>query len=87
MNVKPLGDRILVTPEKPPEKTRGGILLPDGSQESDYRPGKISHVGDQVTKVSKGDKILYMNSNYWSLPVYAGGYLVMREEDIVVVIQ
>ncbi len=87
MNVRPLGDRILVTPEKPPEKTDGGIILTPQSQGQDYQIATVSIVGDLVTKVKKGDKILYMNTNFWCLPPYAGGYTLMREEDVVVVLE
>ena len=48
MNVKPLGDRILVKPMQAEEKTKGGILLPDTAKEKPQQ-GEVVAVGQGKT--------------------------------------
>ncbi|MCD6347185.1 MAG: co-chaperone GroES, partial [Bacteroidales bacterium] len=62
MNVKPLGDRVLVEPQEAEVKTSGGIFIPDSAQEKPQR-GKVVAVGsgtkDIEMEVKAGDIVLY----------------------------
>ena len=66
MEIKPLGDRILVKPLEALEKTKGGILLPETAKEKPHE-GKVVAVGKgkvlesgkvQEMEVKAGDRIL-----------------------------
>jgi chaperonin GroES len=96
MNVKPLGDRVVIEREEAQEKTAGGIVLPDTAKDKPQR-GKVLAVGEgRVTKDGKrrelqvkiGDKVLFTS--------YAGDefrlngdrkVLLMREDDILAVVE
>lgn len=93
MNVKPLGDRVLVQRLKAEEKTKGGIVLPDTAKEKP-KQGKIIVLGTGKVEdgkkidfnVKKGDKVLF--SSYAGTDVKVDGeeYLIMKEEDILAII-
>jgi chaperonin GroES len=60
MNMKPLADRILIAPVKLPEKTEGGILLPESARnDSAHLEGEVLAVGPKVKDVKPGDHVLY----------------------------
>ncbi|MCX6781912.1 MAG: co-chaperone GroES [Candidatus Magasanikbacteria bacterium] len=63
MNIRPLGDRVLVKPTKEEEITASGIVLPDTVDKEKKAEGEIVAVGngDYIAKLGLkvGDKILY----------------------------
>ncbi|MDO8509998.1 MAG: co-chaperone GroES [bacterium] len=63
MNIKPIGDRVLVKPQKEEEVTASGIVLPDSVDKEKKAEGEIIAVGtgDAIAKLGLkvGDKILY----------------------------
>jgi chaperonin GroES len=94
MNLKPLGDRVIVKPDAPEEKTKGGIILPDTAQEKPME-GKIVAVGtgkiDDSGKKSPmelkvGDKVLYGKYSGTEVKINDEEYLIMRESDVYAVI-
>lgn len=91
--LKPLGDRIVVTPTEAEEVTKGGIVLPDTAKE---RPregeviavgtGKVLETGTLVPmEVKVGDKVIY--SKYGGTEVKIGGeeYVILRQDDVLAV--
>jgi chaperonin GroES len=93
--IRPLGDRVLVQRVEAEEKTAGGILLPDTAKEKP-KEGKVIAVGNgkvlengqrSTMMVKPGDRVLF--TSYAGTEVKVGGneYLVMREEDILGVIE
>ena len=96
MNVRPLGDRIVVRRSASQEKTAGGILLPDSAKNKPQR-GKVLAVGNgkmlkdgtrRPLQVKTGDTVLFTS---WAGDEYKEGrtqdnILLMREEDILAVI-
>ncbi len=94
MNIKPLGDRVLVEPLKEGEVLKGGIIIPDSAKEKPQEgtvialgTGKIDDDGKVVPfNVKKGDLVLM--PKYGGTEVKMGGkeYQIMREEDILAVI-
>jgi chaperonin GroES len=93
--IRPLGDRVLVQRVEAEEKTAGGILLPDSAKEKP-KEGKVISIGEGKTldngekskfSVKKGDRVLF--TSYAGTEVKVGGneYLIMREEDILGVIE
>lgn len=94
MNLKPLGDRVIVKPKAPEEKTKGGIILPDTAQEKPME-GEIVAVGNGKTddsgkkvamELKVGDKVLYGKYSGTEVKVNDDEYLIMRESDVYAVI-
>ena len=95
MQIKPLHDRVLVEPLDAEEKTAGGIIIPDTAKEKPME-GKIVAVGKgsrndegKVTPldVVKGDRILYGKWSGTEVKVDGDDYLIMKESDIMGVIE
>lgn len=95
MNLKPLGDRVIVKPMEAEEKTKGGIILPDTAKEKPIEgtivaagPGKVSEDGKAIKmEVKVGDKVLYGKYSGTEVTVEGEEYLIMRESDIFAVIE
>ena len=95
MNIKPLNDRILVLRTEGEQKTSGGIYIPDTAKEKPLEgevvaagPGKIDDKGNRVAMdVKKGDKVLF--SKYAGTEIKLNGveHLIMREDDILGIIE
>lgn len=90
VNIKPLGDRVLVAPLDEKETIKGGIIIPDTAKEKPQE-GEVVAIGtgkrDDAGKliefsVKVGDKVLI--SKYGGTEVKVGNqsYLIMREDDI-----
>ncbi len=95
MQIKPLHDRVLVEPLDAEEKTAGGIIIPDTAKEKPME-GMIVAVGSgakdddgKVTPldVAKGDRILYGKWSGTEVKVDGDDYLIMKESDIMGVIE
>ena len=95
MNIRPLGDRVLVEPLEAKEKTKGGIVLPDTAKEKPQEgkivavgKGKIGEDGKTVPlEVKVGDKILYGKYSVTEITVDEKEYLMVKEEDILAVVK
>ena len=95
MNVKPLGDRVLVQPIEEAEVKRGGIIIPDTAKEKPQE-GKVVALGtgkrDEDGKlipftVKKGDRVLISKYGGTEIKIDGKDYLIMREDDILGVIE
>lgn len=87
--MKPINDRVVVQPGKADEKTSGGIIIPDTAKEKPQQ-GKVVAVGpgkdgNKLT-VKKGDKVLYGKYAGQELNYKGKDYLIMREDDILVIL-
>ena len=94
MNLRPLGDRVVVKPVEREEKTKSGIVLPDTAKEKPQEgiveavgTGRILDTGTKVPMELKvGDKVLYAK--------YAGNefklddieYLIISEKDVLAIV-
>jgi chaperonin GroES len=95
MNVKPLGDRVLVQPVEQDEVKKGGIIIPDTAKEKPQE-GKVVAIGtgkrDDNGKlipfeVKKGDRVLISKYGGTEIKIDGKDYLIMREDDILGVIE
>jgi chaperonin GroES len=87
-NIKPLGENVLVLPEKAEEKTSAGIFLPDTAREERPQQGRVMAIGDsEKIKVSVNQKVIY--NRYGGTEVKADGaeYLLVSNKDILAVIE
>ena len=95
MKLRPLHDRILVERVEEAEKTKGGIIIPDSAKEKPAE-GKVIAVGKgrigddgKVVKldIKKGDRILFGKYGGTEVKVDGAEYLIMREDDVLGVIE
>jgi len=95
MKFRPLHDRVLVRRVESEQKTAGGIIIPDTAQEKPME-GKVIAVGTghkaddgTVTKldVKKGDKILFGKWSGTEVKVDGEDLIIMKESDILGVIE
>lgn len=89
MSFKHINDRVVVKPAPAEDKTSGGIIIPDTAKEKPQKgeviavgPGKD---GNKMT-VKKGDTILYGKYAGQELSYEGEDYLIMREDDILVIL-
>ena len=85
MNIKPLGDRVIIEPAAAEEKTTSGIIIPDTAKEKPQQ-GKVIAVGnglpDEPLTVKEGDIVLYGKFSGTEVSIDDKVYLMMRESDI-----
>ncbi len=95
MNLKPIGDRVVVQRQEAGDRTKGGIILPDAAKEKPQM-GKIMAVGDgkilkdgkrQALQVKKGDTILFSSYAGDEFKLDGEKVLLMREDDILAVVE
>jgi chaperonin GroES len=90
VNVRPLGDRILVQRMAEEEKTAGGIYIPDNAKEKPQQAtvvatgkGRLTEDGKVVPlEVKKGDKILFSKYSGTELKFNGKEYLMISETDV-----
>ncbi len=89
--MKPINDRVVVKPAPAEEKTKGGIIIPDTAKEKPQR-GEVVAVGpgksgkdEAKMSVKVGDIVLYGKYAGQELTHEGVDYLIMREDDILVV--
>ncbi len=89
MNIKPLGDRVVILPSPAEEKTVGGIIIPDTAKEKPLQ-GKVMAVGqgtkDEEMVLKEGDNVLYGKYAGTELEYEGTKYLVMHQNDVLAVI-
>lgn len=87
--MKPINDRVVIKPSPAEEKTSGGIIIPDTAKEKPQR-GEVVAVGggkdDKPMTVKVGDIVLYGKYAGQELSHQGIDYLIMREDDILVVL-
>lgn len=93
MNLKPLFDRVILSPEKSAEKSQGGLMLPTSSQEkSQIAVVKAVGEGGLVDgkeipmKLKVGDRVLYTKYAGSEFKVDGEEYIIIKQTDILAVI-
>lgn len=95
MNIRPLHDRIIVERLEEETKTAAGIIIPDTAKEKPQQ-GKVVAVGKgKVTEdgkvlaldVKTGDKVLFGKYAGTEIKIEGKEYLMMREDDILGVVE
>ena len=90
MAVKPLEDRIVVTPDVAEDKTASGIYLPEGAKEKPLTgkvvavgPGKLTDDGKRAElQVKVGDTVLYGKYSGTEVEVDGTDVLILRESEL-----
>ncbi|MGI8633206.1 MAG: co-chaperone GroES [Solirubrobacterales bacterium] len=96
MNLKPLGDRLIVKAVEEDEVTASGLVLPDTAKEKPQK-GKVLAVGDGrwddegekriPLDVSEGDEVLYSKYGGTEIKVEGDDVIVLRESDVLAKVQ
>ncbi len=95
MKIRPLQDRIIVKRVQEEEKTKGGIIIPDTAKEKPIE-GKVLAAGNgkvledgkvRPLDVKAGDRVLFSKYAGTEIKIEGEEHLIMREEDILGVIE
>ncbi|NLA58911.1 MAG: co-chaperone GroES [Firmicutes bacterium] len=94
MKVKPLADRVIVKPIEAEEKTKSGIVLPDTAKEKPQEgevvavgPGRYEDGKLVPMNVKQGDRVLFAKYAGTEIKMDGEEYLIMRESDILGIIE
>jgi chaperonin GroES len=90
MNLRPLGDRVLVKRVEEAEQIRGGIIVPDTAKEKPQEGqviavgnGKLLDNGERVTlDVKPGDRILFGKYSGADIKLDGVEHMILREDEI-----
>ena len=95
MKLRPLQDRILVQRVEEESKTKGGIIIPDTAKEKPAEGkvmavgnGKVGDDGKRVAlEIKVGDRILFGKYSGTEVKIEGEEHLIMREDDVLGVIE
>jgi chaperonin GroES len=95
MNLKPLGDRLLVKPIEQEETTASGIILPETAKEKPQEgevlaagPGARKDDGTRIPMdVQVGDRVLYAKYAGTEVKIDGTKHLILRESDVLAVVE
>ncbi|MBC8412427.1 MAG: co-chaperone GroES [Nitrospira sp.] len=90
MNFKPLKDRLLVQYSEEPEKSAGGLYIPDSAKEKPQKgdviavgTGKVTDDGKlQPMEIKIGDTVLFEKYSGSKINMNDNEYLIIREDDV-----
>jgi chaperonin GroES len=90
MDLKPLGDRLIVEVLEEEETTISGIVLPDTAKEKPQRgrvlavgPGGLNDKGDRVPlDVAEGDEVIFSKYGGTEVKLGTDEFLILRESDV-----
>ncbi|GAB5548695.1 MAG: co-chaperone GroES [Sandaracinaceae bacterium] len=95
MAIRPLHDRVIIQRVKEEEKTKGGIIIPDTAKEKPIE-GKVIAVGNgkiledgsvRKLEVKKGDRVLFGKYAGTDVKIDGEDHLILREDDILGVVE
>jgi chaperonin GroES len=95
MNMRPLGDRVLVKRVEEGEQIRGGIIIPDTAKEKPQQGeviavgnGRLLETGERTSvDVKPGDKIIFGKYTGADIKVDSQEYMILREDEILGVVE
>ena len=95
MNIKPLGDRLVVERLEEETKTAGGIIIPDSAKEKPKQavvlavgPGAKDDSGKRVEiDVTVGDVVLFTKWGGNEVKLDGNEYLILKESDVIGVVE
>lgn len=95
MNLKPLGDRLIVKPIEQEETTAAGIVLPETAKEKPQKgeilaagPGGRDDSGERIEmEVSVGDTVLFAKYSGTEIKMDGDKLLILRESDVLAIVE
>ncbi|NLW55728.1 MAG: co-chaperone GroES [Firmicutes bacterium] len=94
MNIKPLGERIVIKVMESEEKTKSGIVLPDTAKEKPQQ-GEVVAIGSGKTldngqkvplELKVGDRVLFAKYAGTEVKLDGEEYMVMKESDVLAIL-
>ena len=95
IKLQPLGDRVVVQRDESEEVTAGGIVLPDSAKDAPAR-GTVMSVGDGIImpdgsrvalQLTVGARVIFSSYGGETINIDDEEYLLMRESDVLAVIE
>ena len=90
MTIKPLADRVLIEAKEAETKTASGLYIPDTAKEKPQQ-GTVIAVGggksDEPMELKVGDKVMYGKYAGTEVSFEGQDYLIMRQSDVIAVIE
>ncbi|MCY3615016.1 MAG: co-chaperone GroES [Bacteroidetes bacterium] len=94
MKIQPLSDRVVVQSQDAEEQTASGLYIPDTAKEKPQRgvvlavgPGRVENGNKIAMTVKPGDTVLYGKYSGTEVTLDDTEYMIMRESDILGIIQ
>ncbi len=95
MNLRPLGDRMVVKPTEQEEVTSSGIYLPETAKEKPQQgsvisvvPGARDEDGDRIAMdVKVGDLVMYAKYSGTTIKISGTEYLILKESDVLAIVE
>jgi len=95
LNLKPLGDRLVVEPQEKEERTASGIILPETAKEKPQEgtvlaagPGRTDDEGKRLPMdVKVGDVVLYAKYAGTEVKINDKKLLILKESDILAIVE
>lgn len=94
MNIRPLGDRVVIKRLEAVETTKSGIVLTGAAKEKPQEaevvavgPGTVSHGKEVKMEVKVGDKVLFSKYGGNEIKIEGNEYIILKQEDILAVIE
>lgn len=94
MNIKPLGDRVVLKAMESEETTKSGIVLPGTAKEKPQMaevlavgPGGVVDGKDVKMEVNIGDKVIYSKYAGTEVKLDNNEYIIVRQSDILAVVE
>jgi chaperonin GroES len=94
LNLRPLGDRVVVKPLAREEVTKSGIVLPDTATEKPQQgevlavgSGRVLESGERITPdVKQGERVLFAKYSGTEIKLEQQELLILRESDILAIV-
>lgn len=88
MNIKPLGDRVVIKMIEPESVTKSGIILPSNTQEQP-QIALVVEIGktERAAPVSPGDKVIISKYKGTDVKIDNENYMILRFDDILAIVK
>ena len=94
MNLKPLGDRVVIRQLEAEETTKSGIVLPSQAKEKPQQaeviavgPGGVVDGKEVKMEVKKGDKVIYSKYAGTEVKIGEDEHIIVRQSDILAIVE
>lgn len=88
ISLLPLGENVLIKPEKSEKKTDLGIYLPQNASQEKPQKGKVIAVGDsEKIKVKKGQTVIYKRYSGADIKISGEEYIIVEAEDVLAIVE
>ena len=88
VSLLPLGENVLIKPEKTEKKTELGIYLPQNASQEKPQQGKVVATGEsEKIKVKKGQRVIYKRYSGTEIKISGEEYIIVEAEDVLAIIE